>query len=54
MKLKDILKPKINRANGQISLDIRKKKFEKAKINLQDFLESDIDIFHKLKDEEFD
>ena len=50
MKFKDILNPRINKANGQISLDVRKSKLKKAKIDVDELLECDLPVMNKFKE----
>ena len=39
MKLKDLVNPKINKANGQISLDVRKSKLKSSGVDIEEILE---------------
>lgn len=42
MKLKDILNKRVNRSNKQISLDIKKRKMNSCKIDVEDILNIEI------------
>lgn len=42
MKLKDFVNPKKNKSNSQLSLDLKKLKLKKHKIDLDDLLDLDI------------
>jgi len=39
MKLKDVLNPKINRSNNQISLDVKRLKMKEMGVSVEDILE---------------
>jgi hypothetical protein len=42
MKLKDILNPKFNKSNNQISFDLRKKIVKDSNLNIDKILEMEI------------
>lgn len=54
MKLKDILNPKQNRVNGQISLDVKKLKMKELGLNIEDILEMKLNKCKFNKFKEFD
>jgi hypothetical protein len=39
MKLKDLLNPKQNKANGQVSVDVKKLKMKEMGVSVEDILE---------------
>ena len=56
MKLKDILNPKQNKANGQVSFDVKKLKMKQLGLDVNDILEMKLNKieckFDKLKEYE--